>query len=88
MIQKKLVEYLNKQLEAVRMREAVTTSVCQVVQRAEPSEKPSNSGPRKFALLGVLAGLVLSVVAVIVFEDNRRDPGGQKISPGSASAGE
>ena len=87
MIQNKLVEYLNKQLEAVRMREAVTTSVCQVVQRAEPPESPSNSGPRKFALLGVLAGLVLSAVAVIVFENLHRDSGGQK-APGGASFGE
>ncbi len=73
-IQEKLFEFLTMQLEAARIQEAKDAPVCQVVQRAEPSEKPSGFGPKRLAVLGILAGLVLGAVAAIVIEDSHRAP--------------
>ena len=74
-VQGKVFEFLTMQLEAARIQEAKDTPVCQVVQRAEPSEKPSDLGVLTLAAVGVLAGLVLAVFAAVVIEGHHTDRG-------------
>jgi uncharacterized protein involved in exopolysaccharide biosynthesis len=71
-IQQQLFEYLTMQLEAARIQEARDAPACQVLQRAEPSEKPSDMRTRNMIAGGLFIGLALGALVGVMWHEMTR----------------